>query len=127
MTYSTIAESIISEPNGTKIFTATEEIVRDTTNTLLGLSPSEQQITNRFLIRSQSDKFDYKLIKLDNGITVFLISDPSYKELKNHVAHEKDDSASSECDESSESSDGSENEDSDGEDSSTKHSSNVSL
>lgn len=33
------------------------------------------------LLRSESDKFDYKLIQLENGIRVLLISDPSYKDL----------------------------------------------
>lgn len=75
-----LAESLISGPKENVVFATEDVISKSCSKFLSGYSPKpgEQQM----IIRAQSDKLDYKLIELNNGLRILLISDPSYKDLK---------------------------------------------
>ncbi|KAH9410353.1 Nrd1 complex RNA-binding subunit [Tyrophagus putrescentiae] len=76
----TLAESIISDKSaGVKI--ATQAAVQESALKFLNANTSAGAPKQQELLRAESDKFDYKLLRLNNGVRVLLISDPSYKEL----------------------------------------------
>lgn len=83
MKYRTLAESIISDKSvNSAVKIATQEAVKESAQKFLNAhSLNGGNLKQQELLRSESDKFDYKLIQLDNGIRVLLISDPSYKDL----------------------------------------------
>ena len=113
--FSVLAESIISD-NPSKVIYATEQVISSSCSKFLNLNGSskgcslslvqqqQQQDETHQLIRSKSDKFDYRLLRLDNGIRVLLISDPSYKDLDSHISNQENhiliESSESECSDS---------------------------
>ena len=76
----TLAESIISKKTGT-LKVASQPVIDASCLKFINGTQTKPETEKQEFIRSQSDKFDYKLIQLQNGIRILLISDPSYKEL----------------------------------------------
>nr|XP_027196493.1 nardilysin-like [Dermatophagoides pteronyssinus] len=80
--FKVLAESIITDRPTDQIVIANEQIINDHTKKLLKIPNFlEQKQENGILIRSESDKFDYKILQLENGIRLLLISDPTYRQL----------------------------------------------
>ncbi|KAH9521126.1 Nrd1 complex RNA-binding subunit [Dermatophagoides farinae] len=91
--YEILAESVVSDSNNGQTVIATEKVVKDYTEKLLKIPNFLQQKQEKgFLIRSESDKFDYKILRLANDIRIVLISDPTYKQLSQSASEDIDES-----------------------------------
>lgn len=101
-----LAESIVSDTSQTTV-KANEQIIFETAQKYSNGFKSGH-LEKSFLIRSNSDKFDYRLIQLENGIKILLVSDPSYKDINEHLSN-KNLSSSSDSESDSDSSDKSSN------------------
>lgn len=92
-----LAESIISDQSATVVKANPQIIFESSQKYLTGFKSRDGE--KNFIIRANSDKFDYRLMELENGIKILLVSDPSFKN-NNDLGQDENltNSTSNECD-----------------------------